>query len=92
MNKLSFILLTLFAGSTAFGQLNDETSLPMAKTADGMLEGINSSDIHTFKGIPFAQPPVGDLGWKEPQPVKHWEGVRKADHFGPTLFVSGAVG
>jgi para-nitrobenzyl esterase len=34
-----------------------------------------------FKGIPFAQPPIGDLRWKEPQPVKNWEGTWKADHF-----------
>jgi para-nitrobenzyl esterase len=34
-----------------------------------------------FKGIPFAQPPVGDLRWKDPQPVQNWTGVRKADHF-----------
>ena len=26
---------------------------------------------------------MGDLRWKEPQPVKSWDGVRKADHFGP---------
>ena len=35
------------------------------------------------KGIPFTQPPVGDLRWKEPQPPKDWTGVRKADQFGP---------
>ena len=39
------------------------------------------SGISVFKGIPYAQPPVGDLRWKEPQPVKDWEGTRKADHF-----------
>ena len=37
----------------------------------------------SFKGIPFAEPPVGDLRWKPPQPAKRWEGVRKADKFGP---------
>jgi para-nitrobenzyl esterase len=34
-----------------------------------------------FKGIPFAAPPVGDLRWREPQPVAAWAGVRKADLF-----------
>ena len=37
-----------------------------------------------LQGIPFAQPPVGDLRWREPQPVKNWPGVRNADTFGPT--------
>ena len=35
-----------------------------------------------FKGIPFAQPPVGPLRWREPQPVKPWTGVRAATSFG----------
>jgi para-nitrobenzyl esterase len=39
--------------------------------------------VRSFKGIPFAQPPVGDLRWREPQPLKKWSGVRNADQFGP---------
>jgi para-nitrobenzyl esterase len=41
-------------------------------------------DIHVFKGIPFAAPPVGVLRWREPQPVLSWAGVRKCDSFGPS--------
>jgi para-nitrobenzyl esterase len=55
----------------------------VVKTVDGDLEGVYVSGIRAFKGVPFAQPPVGDLRWREPQPVKHWDGVRKADKFGP---------
>src|SRR5262249_21759962 len=36
-----------------------------------------------FKGIPFAQPPVGALRWREPQPVLPWNGVRDATESGP---------
>src|SRR3982751_6591704 len=53
------------------------------KTANGVLEGVEESGIISFKGIPFAAPPVGNLRWREPQPVKNWDGVRKADKFGP---------
>ncbi len=35
-----------------------------------------------FKGIPFAQPPVADLRWRPPAPVKSWTGVRDATSFG----------
>jgi para-nitrobenzyl esterase len=55
------------------------------KTANGIVEGTTDpgTGIRAFKGIPFAAPPVGDLRWKEPQPVKSWEGARRADRFGP---------
>ncbi len=56
---------------------------PQVQTANGVIEGLDESGLHTFKGIPFAQPPVDDLRWKAPQPVKNWTGVRKADKFGP---------
>jgi len=53
------------------------------KVATGLLEGVDVSGIRAFKGVPYAAPPVGDLRWREPQPVKSWSGVRKADNFGP---------
>jgi len=42
-----------------------------------------SGEVRIFKGIPFAAPPMGDLRWKAPQAPAKWEGVRKADRFGP---------
>jgi para-nitrobenzyl esterase len=54
-----------------------------AKVEGGMVEGVVSGDIAVFKGIPYAAPPVGDLRWKPPQPVKAWTGVLRADKFGP---------
>ena len=55
------------------------------RTADGMLEGVVSSDgkVRTFKGIPYAAAPVGALRWKPPQPAVPWTGVRKASDYGP---------
>jgi para-nitrobenzyl esterase len=55
------------------------------KIANGVLESNASSNdgVRSFKGIPFGQPPVGELRWREPQPVKNWKGVRNADEFGP---------
>ena len=71
-----------------FAQLN--TQSPQVKTANGMVEGISVSGINIFMGIPFAAAPVGDLRWKEPQPVKNWIGIRKADQFGPRA-MQGAI-
>lgn len=51
----------------------------------GRIEGLVSEDgaCRVFKGIPFAAPPVGPLRWRAPQPVEPWQGVRRADRFGP---------
>ncbi|WP_394351760.1 carboxylesterase/lipase family protein [Pontibacter pamirensis] len=55
-----------------------------AKTVNGIVEGTTEqSGIRAFKGVPFAAPPVGDLRWREPQPVQNWQGVRQAKQFGP---------
>jgi len=78
-----FLVPGLFLLSAISAQSGNEDNPPIVKTANGSLQGINESGIRTFKGIPFAQPPVGTLRWKEPQPVKNWQGVRKADKFGP---------
>jgi para-nitrobenzyl esterase len=48
----------------------------------GRVDG--AGDLHIFKGIPFAAPPVGELRWKEPQAVVPWQGVRACDSFGPS--------
>jgi len=62
------------------------------KTANGAVEGVKTeSGVRAFLGIPFAAPPVGDLRWKPPQPVRNWTGSRSATQFGarcvqPSIF------
>ena len=77
LSAVAILLATAFAASV-FAQ-------DQVKIANGALEGDSdkSSGVRSFKGIPFAEPPVGDLRWKPPQPVKNWQGARKADKFGP---------
>lgn len=55
------------------------------QTASGTVEGTGAqaNGVRHFKGIPFGEPPVGDLRWKAPQPVKPWTGVRETKQFGP---------
>ena len=52
------------------------------KIDTGRISGTVSGDIHIYKGIPFAAPPVGPLRFKAPQPAADWGGVRAADKFG----------
>ncbi len=84
MKKVLYSLLISFGSMQApYAQSGMGTPSLQVKTANGTLEGIDESGIRAFKGVPFAAPPVGDLRWREPQPVKNWTGVRKADKFGP---------
>src|ERR1700738_4573824 len=56
----------------------------LIQISNGELEGIReASGIRSFKGIPFAHPPVEELRFRKPQPVQNWKGIRKADTFGP---------
>ena len=50
------------------------------RIGDGVLEGVVSADgkVRTFKGIPYAAPPLDSLRWKAPQPPLPWSGIRKA--------------
>ncbi len=54
-------------------------------TPSGDLTGVLSEDgkVEVYAGIPYAEPPVGNLRWREPHPAKPWDGVLAADHFAP---------
>lgn len=58
---------------------------PTVQIDTGRLSGVHQGAIglDEFKGIAYAAPPVGALRWKPPQPAAAWNGVRKADRFGP---------
>lgn len=53
------------------------------RTADGVVRGRKEGDVAVFRGIPFAQPPVGPHRFGAPVPAQPWEGVREAFEFGP---------
>jgi para-nitrobenzyl esterase len=56
---------------------------PTASVTGGELRGGTlEKGGAVFKGVPFAQPPVADLRWRPPAPVKSWTGVRDASAFG----------
>jgi para-nitrobenzyl esterase len=53
------------------------------RVAAGELRGIDDAGLGVFRGIPFAEPPVGALRFAAPRPVAPWDGVRDASQFGP---------
>ncbi|MDD5900733.1 MAG: carboxylesterase family protein [Lachnospiraceae bacterium] len=56
-----------------------------AKTENGIVKGLPAADprITSFKGIPFAAPPVGENRWRAPQPCPDWDGELEAYQFAP---------
>ena len=54
------------------------------RIADGVLNGVtDAGGIMSFKGVPFAEPPVGDARWTPAKPVRPWTGAKDATKFGP---------
>jgi len=57
--------------------------MAIVETRQGKVEGEEANGLHVFKGVPFAQPPVGALRWRAPEPAKPWTAVRSATAYGP---------
>lgn len=53
----------------------------IVNTTEGLVRGYDNGDSWSFKGIPYAAPPVGELRWQAPQDHEPWCGVRDADEF-----------
>ncbi|MER7047303.1 carboxylesterase/lipase family protein [Streptomyces jumonjinensis] len=68
-----------------------ESMEPEVRIATGTLRGRSQDGVAAFRGIPFAQPPVGALRFAAPRPVVPWDGVRPAAAFGPPPPQAGAM-
>ena len=75
------ILATLLMMCSSFPAAAD--SPPVVGAPAGKVQGEAAGDVRIFRGIPFAQPPVGALRWKPPLSAAKWKGVRDATRFGP---------
>ena len=58
-------------------------------TPAGVLSGEQMGAVRVFRGVPFAQPPVGALRFRAPEPVKPWKGLRDATRFGAAALQPG---
>ncbi|MCW9731990.1 carboxylesterase family protein [Avibacterium sp. 20-15] len=61
------------------------TSAAMAQTVqieNGKLHGGLADGVQFYKGIPYAEPPVGSLRWQPPQKAKNWQGIKDATKYG----------
>ena len=81
--KKSLLLLPLLAVLIGCSS-QQEGDNPVLTVEGGQIQGVRAENpgVFVYRGIPYAAPPIGDLRWKEPQPVVAWDSVRIRDKFG----------
>jgi para-nitrobenzyl esterase len=81
-------------GGSSSGELLDSPLDNHATIASGRINGnaADASGVVSFKGIPYATPPVGNLRWKAPQPVAAWSEPRDATKTGPLCWAANIFG
>ena len=64
---------------------DNPVSTEVLELANGKVQGVLSEDksVEIYAGIPYAEAPTKELRWKEPVPVKNWEGIKNCGDFGP---------
>ncbi|HEU4959151.1 MAG TPA: carboxylesterase family protein [Sphingomonas sp.] len=65
---------------------------PVVKLDTGAIRGVTDEGVESFKGIPYAAPPVGPLRWRPPQSAAHWSGIRDATAYGHDCMQARAPG
>jgi para-nitrobenzyl esterase len=88
----SKLMAGLAALAVVAGSGSAMAQITQATVTGGKIAGTAVDGLGEFKGIPFAAPPVGDLRWKAPQPVKPWSDVKQTTHFGDACMQGGGGG
>ena len=83
--KKTVLLLTIFFTLSLHSACDllypDSQFHVMVKTESGIIEGVEGETALYFKGIPYAEPPVGSLRWQAPVDKTSWQGTLKAHEF-----------
>jgi len=82
-------LFQLFATLMLLGLPGVAQESPTVAITGGRIRGSAQASGAVFKGIPFAEPPVAELRWREPRAMKPWPGVRDATNFGSRCMQNG---
>jgi para-nitrobenzyl esterase len=72
------------AGSAVASGASPSNAVPIAATESGAVRGVTVAGGYTFRGVPYAAAPTGDLRWRAPQAPAAWKAVRDATQFAPS--------
>jgi para-nitrobenzyl esterase len=75
-------VITAGAGSAVASPASGGAN-PVVRIDGGLIRGVDAAGVNSFRGLPYAAPPTGNLRWRPPQPASSWSGVRDATQFGP---------
>lgn len=92
MKKISIVLFLAISCCFVLSAQDKETkdlAHPTVLIKSGLVQGLSEAGVKSFKGIPYAAPPVGKFRWRPPQPVSSWEGIRDATEYGPNCAQAG---
>ena len=88
-----FYLLLLVGCGSEMDSAQDVSSPQTVTVEQGVVQGVESpytpasgASVTVFRGLPYAQPPVGDLRWQPPVAPASWQGARKADTFSDSCY------
>ena len=81
------ICAVLYASKLTRAELDESKRAPVVKIESGRVEGKienlpHGKTVHEYLGIPYAEPPVGELRFAAPKPAKPWSGIKRATEFG----------
>ena len=79
---LKRLIAAILVMTLGFAVARAEEFAKQVRTQSGVVAGASDQGVLSFKGIPFAQPPVGKLRWRAPLPARPWQGVRRATQYG----------
>ena len=82
VTRLLWCSLAALSAAVGIGTVAHSQTPAQVRVESGELQGVVTDGVASFKGIPFAAPPVGDLRWRPPQPAVRWTAVRQAAEFG----------
>jgi para-nitrobenzyl esterase len=71
-------------------EFEDILNAPLVRLQSGMVRG-SGTEVLSFKAIPYAQAPVGNLRWRPPVDPKSWSGVLDGQNFGPACIQAGDI-